>query len=255
MIFSVDMTQAKQSMPINTAMILAAGLGTRMRPITNTMPKPLIKVAGKALIDYIFDSCRVGGVTQAIVNVHYLADQMETHALTVKNPRVFISDERNQLLDSGGGVKKALAHLGQDAFFILNADAIWTETGEPSLNRLRAHWNPKTMDILLLLAHSQGATGWSGRGDFIMDEAGRLKRPGKDETTPHIYAGAGIWKRGLFDGRPDIFSLNLLFDEAIKHGRLHGMTLNRLWMHVGTPDAIPEAEAAMAKAGQGSPQP
>jgi N-acetyl-alpha-D-muramate 1-phosphate uridylyltransferase len=248
------MPHIKKTAPINTAkiktaMILAAGLGTRMRPITNTMPKPLIKVAGKALVDYIFDYCRDGGVDQAVVNVHYLADQMEAHARALTTPKVFISDERQQLLDSGGGVKKALPHLGKDAFFILNADAIWAEGAEPSLNRLRQHWNPKTMDVLLLLANSSDATGWSGRGDFMMDSSGCLRRPAKTETTPHIYAGAGIWKRELFDSRPEIFSLNVIFDEAIQKGRLHGLALNSLWMHVGTPDAIPEAEEALHRRG------
>jgi N-acetyl-alpha-D-muramate 1-phosphate uridylyltransferase len=236
-----------QTPQINTAMVLAAGLGTRMRPITNVMPKPLIKVAGKALIDYIFGYCVGGGVNQVVVNVHYLADQMEAHASAVSHPRVIISDERKQLLDSGGGVKKALPHLGKDAFFILNADAIWLEGDEPSLNQLRKHWNPETMDVLLLLAHSSDATGWNGRGDFKMDSNGLLKRPEKTETTPHVYAGAGIWKRELFNSRPEIFSLNVIFDEAIQMGRLHGLALNSLWMHVGTPDAIPEAEEALRR--------
>jgi N-acetyl-alpha-D-muramate 1-phosphate uridylyltransferase len=153
------------------------------------------------------------------------------------------------LLDSGGGVKKALPLLGQGCFFILNADAIWLEGEEPSLARLRQHWNPDTMDVLLLLAHAEDATGWSGRGDFILDITGRLRRPDKTETTPHIYAGAGIWKRELFDDRPDIFSLNKIFDETIQRGRLHGLPLNSLWMHVGTPDAIPEAEDALRRRG------
>jgi N-acetyl-alpha-D-muramate 1-phosphate uridylyltransferase len=242
------MTKAKiNTAKINTAMILAAGLGTRMRPITNTMPKPLIKVDGKALIDYIFGYCVDGGVKKAVVNVHYLADQMEAHVTHISKPNIIVSNERAQLLDSGGGVKKALPHLGYDAFFILNADAIWLETKTPALNRLRRHWNPDMMDVLLLLADSADATGWSGRGDFMMDEKGRLSRPNKEDATPHVYAGAGIWKRSFFDGRPEIFSLNKIFDEAIQKGRLHGLSLNSLWMHVGTPDAIPEAEEALKR--------
>ena len=230
-------------------MILAAGLGTRMRPITNTIPKPLIKVAGKALIDYIFGYCVAGGVDHTVVNVHYLAEKIEAHGATVSKPRIIISDERQKLLDSGGGVKKALPHLGKDSFFILNADAIWLEGAEPSLNRLRAHWNPETMDVLLLLASSSDATGWSGRGDFMMAADGHLRRPEKVENTPHVYAGAGIWKRELFKDRAEIFSLNKIFDEAIQRHRLHGLTLNSLWMHVGTPEAIPEAEAALLRRG------
>jgi N-acetyl-alpha-D-muramate 1-phosphate uridylyltransferase len=233
--------------PIDHAMVLAAGLGTRMRPITDTMPKPLIKVAGKALVDYIFDYCRDGGVTDAVVNVHYLADQMEAHVKAVASPRIVISDERAGLLDSGGGVKKAMPHLGEGPFFILNADAIWVDGPQPSLGRLREHWNPDTMDILLLLAHSSSATGWGNRGDFTMDQNGGLRRAARAEVTPFVYAGAGIWKPELFAGRPDVFSLNKLFDEAADKGRLHGLRLDGIWMHVGTPDAIPEAEAAIRR--------
>ncbi len=218
-----------------------------MRPITDIMPKPLIKVAGKALVDYIFDYCRDGGVTDAVVNVHYLADQMEAHVKAVRQPRVTISDERAGLLDSGGGVKKAMPHLGKGPFFILNADAIWVDGPQPSLNRLREQWNPETMDILLLLAHSSSATGWGNRGDFAMDQNGRLRRAARSEVTPFVYAGAGIWKPELFAGKPDIFSLNKLFDEAADKGRLHGLRLDGIWMHVGTPDAIPEAEAAIRR--------
>jgi N-acetyl-alpha-D-muramate 1-phosphate uridylyltransferase len=232
---------------IDHAMVLAAGLGTRMRPITETMPKPLIKVGGKALIDYILGYCRDGGVADAVVNVHYLADQMEAHVRSVTMPRITVSDERAGLLDSGGGVKKALPHLGRGPFFILNADAIWIEGPQPSLNQLRNHWDPSSMDILLLLAHSSNATGWGNRGDFAMDQQGRLRRATKSEVTPFVYAGAGIWKPELFAGRPDVFSLNRLFDEAAEKGRLHGLRLDGTWMHVGTPDAIPEAEAVIRR--------
>jgi N-acetyl-alpha-D-muramate 1-phosphate uridylyltransferase len=235
------------SHPIDHAMVLAAGLGKRMRPITDTIPKPLIKVAGKALVDYIFDYCRDGGVSDAVVNVHYLADQMEAHVKAVKQPRITISDERAGLLDSGGGVKKAMPYLGTGPFFILNADAIWVDGPQPSLDRLRQQWNPDSMDILLLLAHSSSATGWGNRGDFAMDQNGRLRRAGRSEVTPFIYAGAGIWRPELFADRPDVFSLNTLFDEAIEKGRLHGLRLDGVWMHVGTPDAIPEAEAAIRR--------
>jgi N-acetyl-alpha-D-muramate 1-phosphate uridylyltransferase len=241
------MTPMPARQTIDHAMVLAAGLGTRMRPITETMPKPLIKVGGEALIDWILGYCRDGGVSEAVVNVHYLADMMEAHLQGVSSPRLTISDERAGLLDSGGGVKKALPHLGKGPFFILNADAIWIDGPQPSLERLRQHWTPDTMDILLLLAHSSNATGWSGQGDFAMDQDGRLRRALKTETTPFVYAGAGIWKPELFDERPDVFSLNRLFDEAAEKGRLHGLRLDGLWMHVGTPDAIPEAEAAIQR--------
>jgi N-acetyl-alpha-D-muramate 1-phosphate uridylyltransferase len=232
---------------IRHAMILAAGLGTRMRPLTDTLPKPLIKVMGKPLVDYILGYCRDAGVADAVVNVHYLADLMEAHCREVSAPRITISDERGKLLDSGGGVRQALPHLGSGPFFVLNADAIWVDGPRPSLLRLAEHWNPETMDVLLLLAHSSSATGWGNRGDFAMDQTGRLKRPEKGEVTPFVYAGAGIWKPELFDGRPEVFSLNRIFDETIAEGRLRGLMLDGLWMHVGTPDAIPEAENAMRR--------
>lgn len=229
------------------AMILAAGLGTRMRPITERMPKPLIEVAGKPLVDWILDYCREGGVEEAVVNVHHFADMMERHLAAVEAPRITISDERAGLLDSGGGVRKALPHLGSGPFFVLNADAIWIDGPRPSLARLREHWDPASMDILLLLAQSSSATGWGNRGDFAMDQTGRLRRAARHEITPFVYAGAGIWKPELFEGRPEVFSLNKLFDEAAERGRLHGLRLDGVWMHVGTPDAIPEAEAAVLR--------
>lgn len=232
---------------ISHAMILAAGLGTRMRPLTDTRPKPLIEVAGRALIDYMLGYCAAAGVTDAVVNVHYFADQMEAHLASVDAPRVTISDERDRLLDSGGGVLKALPHLGSGPFFILNADAIWNEGPRPALGRLAAHWDPERMDVLLLLAQAATATGWLNRGDFAMDQEGRLRRSNKGEMTPFVYAGAGIWKPELFADRPEVFSLNRIFDEAAGRGRLHGLRLDGVWMHVGTPDAIPEAEMALGR--------
>ncbi|MGL4240497.1 MAG: nucleotidyltransferase family protein [Beijerinckiaceae bacterium] len=232
---------------IRHAMVLAAGLGTRMRPLTDTLPKPLIKVAGRPLIDYILGYCREAGVGDAVVNVHYLADLMESHVRKIDAPRITISDEREKLLDSGGGVLKALPFLGSGPFYVLNADAIWVDGPRPSLARLAEHWNHDAMDVLLLLAHASSATGWGNRGDFAMDQDGRLRRPEKGEVTPFIYAGAGIWKPELFAGRPEVFSLNRIFDEAIARGRLHGLLLDGTWMHVGTPEAIPEAEAAIAR--------
>jgi N-acetyl-alpha-D-muramate 1-phosphate uridylyltransferase len=228
-------------------MILAAGMGTRMRPLTDTLPKPLIKVAGKPLIDYILDDCRMAGVSRAVVNVHYLADLMEAHVRAAEGIEVIISDERERLLDSGGGVLKALPHLGTGPFYILNADAIWLNGPIPSLTRLAQHWNPDEMDVLLLLASAATATGWANRGDFAMDQNGRLTRAARNQMTPFVYAGAGIWKPELFAGRPDVFSLNRIFDEAAASGRLHGLRLDGVWMHVGTPDAIPEAEAVLMR--------
>ncbi len=241
------MPSASGKTAITHAMVLAAGLGTRMRPLTDSRPKPLVKVGGRALIDYIFDYCREGGVTDAVVNVHYLAEMIEDHVAGVASPRITLSDERAGLLDSGGGVKKALPHLGKGPFFVLNADAIWIDGPQPSLGRLREHWDPETMDILLLLAASSSATGWGNRGDFAMDQNGRLRRAAKNEVTPFVYAGAGIWKPELFEGQPDVFSLNRLFDQAAEKGRLHGLRLDGVWMHVGTPEAIGEAEDAIGR--------
>ncbi len=235
---------------IRHAMILAAGLGTRMRPLTETRPKPLIEVGGKALIDWILGYCRDAGVTDAVVNVHYLADMMEAHLAGIADPRIAISDERGALLDSGGGVLKALPRLGDGAFFVLNADAIWIDGREPAMRRLARSWDPGTMDVLLLIADSARATGWGRNGDFAMDASGRLRRRAGDETTQHVYAGAGIWKRELFAGRPEVFSLNRIFDESIAAGRLHGLPLDSWWMHVGTPEAIPEAEAVIQRHGR-----
>jgi N-acetyl-alpha-D-muramate 1-phosphate uridylyltransferase len=236
--------------PITHAMILAAGLGTRMRPLTDTRPKPLIEVGGRPMIDWMLGCCRSAGASEVVVNVHYLADLMEAHLKGVTDPNIRISDERAALLDSGGGVLKALPHLGGGDFFVLNADAVWIDGPRPSLLRLADHWNPDEMDVLLLLAHSSNATGWGNKGDFALDQDGRLRRPTAGEVTPYVYAGAGIWKTSLFKDRPEKFSLNRIFDEAIAAGRLHGLPLDGLWMHVGTPDAIPEAEAAILRIGR-----
>jgi N-acetyl-alpha-D-muramate 1-phosphate uridylyltransferase len=229
-----------------SAMVLAAGLGTRMRPITDTIPKPLVKVAGKALIDYILDACRGAGVRRAVVNVHYLADLMEAHLAGIASPEIVISDERTGILDSGGGVLKAMPHLGTDPFFILNADAVWIDGPKSNLRRLAGAWDPETMDVLLLCAASSTAVGWGNRGDFALDPWGNIRRAAPGEVTPFIYAGAGIWKPELFAGRPPVFSLNRIFDECIARGRLKGIRLDGIWMHVGTPDAIPEAERVVA---------
>jgi MurNAc alpha-1-phosphate uridylyltransferase len=226
-------------------MVLAAGLGTRMRPVTDTRPKPLVEIGGKALVDFILDACAVAGVETAVVNVHYLADMMEAHLAGRERPRVVVSDERDRLLDSGGGVLKALPVLGDEPFFILNADAVWIDGPRSNLRRLAEAWDPDTMDVLLLCAPSSTAVGWGNRGDFAMDQLGRLTRAGAREITPFVYAGAGIWKPGLFAGRPEVFSLNRIFDELVPQGRLHGLRLEGFWMHVGTPDAIPEAERVL----------
>lgn len=230
------------------AMLLAAGLGTRMRPITDRIPKPLVEVCGRSLLERSLDALEAAGVTTSVVNVHYKAEQIEERLVDRQRPRIIISDERAQLLETGGGVVKALPHLGHDPFFHLNADTIWIDGPRPNLERLADAFDPGRMDALLLLADVATSVGYDGRGDFTMDAQGRLTRRVAD-TAPYVYAGVAILTPGLFAGyRPEPFSLNRQFDAALAAGRLHGLRLEGLWMHVGTPASIGEAEAAMRAA-------
>jgi MurNAc alpha-1-phosphate uridylyltransferase len=231
-----------------TAMVLAAGLGTRMRPLTDTRPKPLVEVAGKALLDHMLDRLADAGVEIAVVNVHYLAEQIERHVAARKKPRVVISDERGQILGTGGGVVKALPQLGNAPFFHVNSDSIWIEGVTPNLTRLATAFDATTMDALLLLAPTAGSVGYAGRGDFTMAPGGALTRREERDVAPFVYAGAAILTPAMFKGAPQgEFSLTTLFDRAAAAGRLHGLRLDGLWMHVGTPEAISEAEAAIRK--------
>ena len=228
------------------AMVLAAGRGERMRPITDTMPKPLVKVGGKTLLDHTLDRLAAANVELAVVNVHYLADQIERHLAGRRKPTIVISDERAELLDTGGGVVKALAHLGDAPFFHINADTIWIDGVKPNLDRLARNFDPARMDALLLLAPTAESIGYDGRGDFAMTPDGSLRRCGEREIVPFVYAGAAILSPTLFTGAPTgAFSLTPLFDRAADAGRLHGLRLEGLWMHVGTADAIAAAEAAI----------
>jgi len=231
-----------------TAMVLAAGLGTRMRPLTDTMPKPLVPVAGKPLLDHVLDRLASTGVDRVVVNVHYLADQIIAHTASRTKPRVTISDERGLLLGTGGGVVKALPELGAAPFFHINSDTIWIDGVTPNLTRLAEAFDAATMDALLLLAPTSGSVGYDGRGDFTMATDGRLRRRGEREVAPFVYAGAAILAPALFADAPaGEFSLTDLFDRAAEAGRLHGLRLEGLWMHVGTPEAVGEAEAAIRK--------
>ncbi len=230
-----------------TAMVLAAGFGQRMRPLTDSMPKPLVKVAGKALLDHVLDRLADAGVERAIVNVHYLAEQIERHVASRTSPQVTISDERGVLLDTGGGVVKALPLLGDAPFFHINSDTIWIDSVRPNLTRLAEAFDPATMDALLLLAPGAGSIGYAGRGDFTMAPDGRLTARTERDIAPFVYAGAAILSPRLFESAPQgAFSLTRLFASAIEQGRLHGLRLEGLWMHVGTPEAIAEAEAAIS---------
>jgi MurNAc alpha-1-phosphate uridylyltransferase len=228
------------------AMVLAAGFGERMKPLTERMPKPLVPVNGKPLLDHVLDRLAAAGVEHAVVNVHYLADQIEKHVAGRTKPKVTISDERAKILDTGGGVVKALTLLERDPFFHINSDTIWIDGPRPNLTRLVEAFDSAAMDALLLLAPTAGSIGYAGRGDYAMAGDGRLIRRNEREIAPFVYAGAAILSPRLFEDAPDgAFSLTRLFDRAAERGRLHGLRLEGVWMHVGTPDAIGLAEAAI----------
>lgn len=228
------------------AMVLAAGYGQRMRPLTLTRPKPLVEVAGKPLIDYGFDRLRAAGVEEAVVNVHYLPEQIEAWAARQSSPRITISDERGVILDTGGGVAKALPRLGDDPFFVINSDSFWVDDGTPALDRLRAAWDDQRMDCLLLLSPLERTVGYDGKGDFTRDADGRLARRATSGGAPLAYIGGYLVAPRLFEGAPQgAFSMNKLWDKAIAGGRLFGIEHAGRWLHVGTPDAIGLAEAAL----------
>lgn len=229
---------------ISKAMIMAAGMGTRMRPLTDTMPKPLVPFAGKPLIDHVLDRLADAGIAEAVVNVHYLADMLEAHLASRRHPRIIISDEREALLDTGGGTKKALPLLGDDPIITFNSDSVWADEIGSNLASLMAAWDPERMDALLMIADAARTIGYVGRGDFQMDEEGLLARGDPSTTAPYMFAGVQIIKPGLFADGPDgPFSTNLIWDRLIEKGRLFGHRMSGVWMHVGAPDDLAEAEA------------
>jgi MurNAc alpha-1-phosphate uridylyltransferase len=233
---------------IDTAVVLAAGLGKRMRAHSDRLPKPLVEVAGKPLIDYALDRLAEAGVARAVVNVHYLADALEKHLAARTRPRITMSDERGELLETGGGIAKALPLLGDAPFFAMNSDTLWIDSVRPNLVRLAEAFDPARMDALLLLAPTATSIGYDGRGDFRMTAGGQLVRRVERDVAPFVYAGAGILAPALFADAPTgAFSLTVLFDRAAEAERLYGLRLEGVWMHVGTPEAIAEAEAAMAE--------
>jgi MurNAc alpha-1-phosphate uridylyltransferase len=226
-------------------MVLAAGFGTRMRPLTDRMPKPLVPVAGRPLLDHVLDKLAEAGVADAVVNVHYLPDQIIDHTATRARPRIIISDERDAVLGTGGGVVKALPHLGDAPFYHLNADTLWIDGAQPNLTRLADAFDPARMDILLLMAPTAGSIGYGGSGDYAMLPDGTLRRRKEREVVPFVYAGVAILSPAIFAGAPTgEFALTKLFDCAGEQGRLFGLRLDGLWMHVGTPDAVQAAEQA-----------
>lgn len=232
----------------SAAMVFAAGLGARMRPITQTLPKPLVVVAGKPLIDHCLDRFAEAGVERAVVNVHWLPDLLERHLAQRRSPRIIISDERERLLDQGGGIRKALRQLGPDPFFLCNTDAFWVEGPRSNLQRLASAWDGERMDVLLLVAAAAASVGVDWPGDFTMAADGRLSRREERGIAPFVYSGVGIVHPKLFEDEPaEAFRLAPFFFDAAERGRLYGVRLDGLWLHVGTPQAIHEAESAIER--------
>jgi MurNAc alpha-1-phosphate uridylyltransferase len=234
-------------MPVHPtkAMVLAAGLGLRMRPLTDHMPKPLVSVAGRPLLDHVLDKLADAGVTEGVVNVHYLPDQIINHVASRARPRVIISDERDAVLGTGGGVVKALPLLGDAPFFHVNSDTMWIDGVQSNLIRLAEAFDPAHMDILLLMAPTTSSIGYGGRGDYAMLPDGALRKRKEHQVVPFVYAGAAIMSPSLFADAPKgEFSLTKMFDLANEQERLFGLRLDGVWMHVGTPDAVQAAEEA-----------
>jgi N-acetyl-alpha-D-muramate 1-phosphate uridylyltransferase len=243
----MGMARGNTSVP-KSAMVLAAGLGTRMRPHNGHLPKPLVEVGGKALIDYSLDRLAEAGVARAVVNVHHLADALVQHLAARKHPQIVISDEREALFGTGGGIAKALPQLGDEPFFLVNSDTLWLDGVRPNFVRLAETFDLALMDALLLLAPTAGSIGYSGRGDFAMLPEGRLRRRPESQVVPFVYAGAAILAPDLFADAPaGSFSLTRLFDAATEKGRLFGLRLEGVWMHVGTPEAVAAAQAALVQ--------
>ena len=236
----------------NTAMVLAAGLGVRMRPLSDAYPKPLVPLDGKPLIDHVLDRLAAAGVEKAVVNVHYMADRIEAHLTSRTSPAVEISDERELLLDTGGGVARALGSLGEAPFFVINADILWSDgPGGAALARLAADFDAELMDALLLLVPRERSVGYDGPGDFMSDARGRLERRGGAATAPYVFTGLQILSPRLFDACPDgAFSLNILYDRAIASGRAFGIEHTGRWFHIGTPAGLELASAALGAAAQ-----
>lgn len=232
---------------IERAMILGAGLGTRMRPLTRSRPKPLVELKGKPLIDHVLARLVTAGIRTVVVNVHYLADQLEEHLSSKKDIEIIISDERSRRLDTGGGVRKALEFFESDPFIVHNVDSIWLEGRTPTLGCLCASWDPQHMDSLLLLAPTTTCIGYAGPGDFILSPDGRLTRRREQQLVPFVFAGVSIAHPKLFEKAPkDAFSLNKIWDQALQVERLYGVRHDGVWMHVGSIDALERAEQVLS---------
>lgn len=226
-----------------TAIVLGAGLGLRMRPLTQDRPKPLVHFADRPMIDYAIDALETAGVETVVVNVHYLADQLEAHLKKRKTPKLIISDERDQLLDTGGGVKRALPLLGDGPFYIHNSDSVTIAGLGRNLENLAAAFDPARMDSLLLLSTGAHAIGYQGEGDFAMDIDGKLSRRVERRVVPFVFTGVSVTTAAMFKGAPDgTFSLNQLWNRSIENERLFGLRQDGFWMHLGSTQALAEAE-------------
>ena len=230
------------------AMVLAAGLGRRLRPITTNLPKPLVKLAGRTLLDYTLDHLVAAGVECAVVNIHYLADKIEHHLMSRSDIEIIISSEEDNLLETGGGVKKALEHFGDEAFYVSNADVFWLNGPTMALERMTEQWDDAKMDTLLLLHSTVEAYGYNGNGDFDVDPLGKLARRLEKEITPYLFTGVQIIHPRIFIDTPDgKFSLNVIYDRAIDVDRLYGIAHDGEWFHIGTPSGLAEAESYMSQ--------
>lgn len=232
---------------VTRAMVMAAGLGTRMRPLTNDRPKPLVEVRGKALIDHAIDRLVAAGVTLIVVNAHYKAGMLKEHLAKRKDVEIRVSDENDELLGTGGGILKALPNFEGQPFFVHNSDSVWVEGLGHALDRMQERWDPEQMDALLLMASMVTALGFEGTGDFNMDAEGRLTRVPQQRVSPYAYPGVQIVHPRLFEhAQGNAFSMNRLWDVAIENGRLYGIRLDGVWIHVGTPDAVREADTYLS---------
>lgn len=230
---------------IDTGMALAAGLGTRMLPLTLTRPKALVEVNNKALLDHVLDRFGAAGVSQAVVNIHHFANLMRDHLTArIAAPEIRISDESGRVLETGGGLVKARAMLGNKPVFVSNIDAIWQDGDTSELDRLKAGWDGGQMDALLLLAHREETLGYDGTGDFFLEGDGRVRRRGGAETAPFVFAGTQILNPAVLEGYPEEpFSLNRIWDDLLARDRVHGLVMEAFWMHAGDPEAREAAEA------------
>ncbi len=231
------------------AMVLAAGLGKRMRPLTATRPKPLVEVAGRTLLDRALDRVEAAGISAAVVNAHYFADQIDAALAARKGPlSIRPSDERAMLLETGGGVTKALPLIDADPFYVINADNLWVDGSADTLRLLAQRWNPEQMDALLLLVPLARANGYEGRGDFHMDPHGVIAPRGEVRIAPFVFSGVQLISKALFEGEtPEPFSMWRAWNKALARGRLYGAVHQGLWFHVGTPASIGETESLLAE--------